>query len=291
VIFERKPPWLKTPVPRAAPLRRMEGLLRERDLHTVCEAALCPNLGTCFAQGTATFLIMGDVCTRACGFCGVDHGMPGPLDPAEPGQVADAAARLRLRHVVVTSVSRDDLPDAGAAHYVATLRAVRSRSPEASVEVLVPDFGGRQESAQLVLGETPEVFNHNVETVARLYPVVRPQADYQRSLGVLRSAADRGTSVVKTGCMVGLGETEAEMRALFHEVAAIGVQVLTIGQYLQPTRANLPVVEYVAPDTFDCYREWGEALGLQVHAAPLVRSSFQARESYVQAGTRAANPW
>ena len=279
----RKPPWLKRPVPRAAPVRRMEGLLREHDLHTVCEAALCPNRGTCFERGTATFLIMGDVCTRACGFCGVGHGVPAGLDPGEPAQVADVAARLGLSHVVVTSVSRDDLPDGGAAHYAATLKGIRSRSPEASVEVLVPDFGGRRESVKLVLTERPEVFNHNVETIARLYPAARPQADYRRSLEVLRTAAGQGTSVVKTGCMVGLGETEAEMKALLEEVSAMGVNVITIGQYLQPTRANLAVAEYVSPETFGRYQGWGEAMGLQVHAAPLVRSSFEARESYLRA--------
>jgi lipoic acid synthetase len=230
------------------------------------------------------------VCTRACGFCGVGHGIPAKLEPAEPAQVADAAVSLGLSHVVVTSVSRDDLPDGGAAHYVATIRAIRDRSPQASVEVLVPDFGGRRESAGLVLAEQPEVFNHNVETIARFYPVARPQADYRRSLELLKTAAIQGTSIVKTGCMVGLGETEAEMKVLLEEVAAAAVKVVTIGQYMQPTRTNLPVAEYVSPETFVRYREWGEALGLQVQAGPLVRSSFGAQESYILASTVAAKP-
>ena len=188
----RKPEWLKKPLPAAGPLRKMETLLRERRLHTVCESALCPNLGECFGQGTATFLIMGDVCTRVCTFCGVGSGRPGALDPQEPENVADAVARLGLHHVVITSVTRDDLPDGGAQHYVATMRAVRARSPEATMEVLVPDFQGRHGHLDLVLAEAPEVFNHNLETVPRLYSAVRPQADYERSLAVLAQATDRG---------------------------------------------------------------------------------------------------
>ena len=279
----RKPEWLKKPFPSAVPLRKMEGLLRERDLHTVCESALCPNLGECFARGTATFLIMGDVCTRDCGFCGVATGTPGELEPSEPERVADAAARLGLGHVVVTSVTRDDLADGGAAHYVATIRAIRTRLCEATVEVLVPDFSGQMESVELVLAEGPEVFNHNVETVSRLYGMVRPQADYGRSVGLLRYAAERATGLVKTGFMVGLGETEDEVQVLLEDVAGAGAAVVTIGQYLRPSKRNLPVAEYVRPEVFERYRERGEALGPQVHAAPFVRSSFQAGESFAQA--------
>lgn len=268
----------------------MEGLLRQRALHTVCESALCPNKGTCFEQGTATFLIMGDVCTRACGFCAVTHGVPGDLDPSEPEKVADAAAVLGLRHVVVTSVTRDDLPDGGAAHFVATIRAIRRRSPGASVEVLVPDFAGCRESARGVLAEAPEVFNHNMETIARLYPVVRPRADYARSVDLLRYAASVRSGVVKTGFMVGLGESEVELRCLLEEVAGAGVRVVTIGQYLRPNRDSLPVTEYIAPAFFDNYRELGEDLGLQVEAGPFVRSSFRARESFLRARKIAAFP-
>ncbi|OFW58138.1 MAG: lipoyl synthase [Actinobacteria bacterium RBG_16_64_13] len=284
----RKPDWLKKRLPESGSLLRMESLLREKGLHTVCESALCPNLGECFERGTATFLIMGDVCTRGCGFCGVAEGLPGILDAEEPGHVADAVALLGLRHVVITSVTRDDLPDGGAGHYVATIRAVRARAPLATVEVLVPDFLGRMEHLDLVLHVAPEVFNHNVETVPRLYPAVRPQAVYERSLAVLSHAAAHGAGLVKTGWMVGLGEREEEMRDLFEDVAAAGVDVVTIGQYLRPSKNHLPVMEYVLPEVFDRYREWGEALGLQVHAAPFVRSSFQAGESLVQALGRSA---
>jgi lipoic acid synthetase len=282
----RKPEWLKKRLPPAEPLRRMEDLLRDRGLHTVCESALCPNLGECFRRGAATFLIMGDVCTRDCAFCGVKTGHPGELDEDEPARVAEAAAKLGLTHVVVTSVTRDDLQDGGASQYVATIRAIRRTVPRATIEVLTPDFLGRVDDLDLVLGEEPEVFNHNVETVPRLYSTVRPQAVYARSLGVLRHAAEYARSIVKTGWMVGLGEHEAEVLALFEDVAAAGVKVVTIGQYLRPSKRHLPVVEYVAPKVFDRYREWGEALGLQVHAAPFVRSSFQAGESFAQARQR-----
>lgn len=282
----RKPEWLKKRLPAAEPLRRMEDLLRGRCLHTVCESALCPNLGDCFQWGTATFLIMGDVCTRDCSFCGVKTGHPGALDKMEAVHVAEAVAKLELKHVVVTSVTRDDLPDGGAAHYVATIRAIRAAVPEATIEVLTPDFLGRVDSLELVLAEEPAVFNHNLETVPRLYSTVRPQAVYGRSLAVLRRAAEYGRSIVKTGWMVGLGEHEAEVCALFEAVVDVGVQVVTIGQYLRPSKGQLPVVEYVAPEVFDRYRERGEALGLQVHAAPFVRSSFQAGESFAQAKRR-----
>jgi lipoic acid synthetase len=278
-----KPEWLKKRLPDSASLRSMQSLLRERSLHTVCESALCPNLGECFALGTATFLILGDVCTRDCGFCGVATGVPGNVDACEPGKVAEAVARLQLSHAVVTSVTRDDLVDGGAAHYAATIRAIRVASPATTVEVLVPDFGGRSRDVEVVLTERPEVFNHNVETVPRLYNEVRPQAEYDRSLHVLGQAAHRASGLTKTGFMVGLGETGSEVRAVLHDVAGAGVTMVTIGQYLCPSKRNLPVMEYVRPQVFDTYREWGEALGLQVHAAPFVRSSFQAGESFAKA--------
>jgi lipoic acid synthetase len=282
----RKPEWLKRPLPQARDLSKMEGLLRARSLHTVCESALCPNLGTCFGHGTATFLIMGDVCTRGCSFCGVTSGAPKDLDPSEPENVADAAESLGLGHVVVTSVTRDDLPDGGAAHYVATIRAVRDRLPQATVEVLVPDFEGRESSMDRVLSEAPEVFNHNLETVPRLYESVRPQADYGRSLGLLRRAASQGRSAVKTGFMVGLGETQAEVAQSLGDAAEAGVSIITIGQYLRPSPRSLPVAEYVRPEVFERYGEVGEALGLLVQAGPFVRSSFQAGETFVAAQER-----
>jgi len=264
----------------------MEALLRERHLHTVCESAFCPNQGECFGRGTATFLIMGDVCTRDCGFCGVVSGRPGPLDQCEPAHVADAVARLGLRHVVITSVTRDDLPDGGAGHYVATIRAVRERVAEATIEVLTPDLRGDVRHLDEVLDEAPEVFNHNLETVPRLYETVRPQAVFERSMSVLRHAAERRNGLVKTGWMVGLGERAEEVSALLEAVAEAGIDVVTIGQYLRPSAKHIAVTEYVHPDVFESYREWGEALGLQVHAAPFVRSSFQAGESLVQARLR-----
>ena len=282
----RKPAWLKKPLPQAVSMRKLESLLKEHSLHSACESALCPNRGECFTRGTAAFLVMGEVCTRDCGFCGIPTGIPSELDPSEPGRVAEAAARLGLGHVVVTSVTRDDVADGGAGHYVATIRAIRARLPRATLEVLVPDFAGRTESVELVLAERPEVFNHNVETVPRLYRTVRPQADYERSLDLLRHAAGRVTSLAKTGLMVGLGERENEVRVVLEDLLAAGVSVVTIGQYLRPSARNLPVAEYVTPGVFKRYREWGEALGLQVHAAPFVRSSFQAGESFAQAVER-----
>lgn len=278
-----KPEWLKKRLPDPAPLRSMETLLRKRGLHTVCESALCPNLGECFARGTATFLIMGDVCTRDCRFCGVTSAIPGPLDPSEPAQVADATARLGLRHVVITSVTRDDLPDGGSGHYVATIKAVRAAVPSATVEVLVPDFAGDSDHIEAVLAERPDVFNHNVETVPRLYPTVRPRAVYRRSLSVLEQAVGTAPEiVVKTGIMVGLGEDPEEVREVIANVRDTGVDVMTIGQYLRPSSRHLPVAEYVHPDRFEEYALWGEKIGLQIHAAPFVRSSFHAGESLEQ---------
>lgn len=286
----RKPDWLKKPLPRAQAVHEVESLLRDRHLHTVCESARCPNKGECFERGTATFLILGGVCTRDCRFCSVEGGRPGPLDADEPAHVADAAALMGLRHVVITSVTRDDLPDGGAAHFVATVRAVRGRVPEATVEVLVPDFGGSEASLDVVIGAAPEVFNHNVETVARLYPTVRPQADLIRSLGVLRYVADRGEGLVKTGFMVGLGETGEEVHALLEAVHGAGVDVVTVGQYLRPTKQHLPVVEYVPPLVFAEYARMGESLGLYVEAAPFVRSSYRAEETLRRGGAGSSGP-
>lgn len=280
----RKPAWLKKSLPDPRRVRSIERLLRDRGLHTVCESALCPNLGNCFERGTATFLIMGDMCTRGCRFCGIAGGQPQALDPEEPEKVADAASKLGLRHVVITSVTRDDLPDGGAPHYVATLRAVRKYLPEATVEVLVPDFQGREESVKLVLREGVDVFNHNMETVARLYAKARAEADYGRSLEVLRMAATEGSTLVKTGWMVGLGETREELAALMRDVVDVGVSMVTIGQYLRPSGEALPVVEYVKPETFEEIRREGESLGLFVHAGPFVRSSYLAGEALAAAG-------
>ncbi len=294
------------------PYRATGALLEDLDLHTVCEEARCPNKGECFSEGTATFLILGDLCTRDCRFCSVQSSAtdgaagPAPLDADEPRRVAEAAARLGLRHVVVTSVTRDDLGDGGAAHFAATVAALRAALPSATVELLVPDLLGDAGALGVVLAACPDVVAHNLETVARLYPLVRPGADYGRSLRLLERAADwaRGRGghltvacgaeaparlregapavardrrpLVKTGLMLGLGETRAEVERVLGDCAATGVDVVTIGQYLRPARDRLPVARYVAPREFDAVAQCGRELGLEVIAAPFVRSSYRA---------------
>lgn len=254
--------------------------LRRAKLHTVCEAARCPNRGECFSRPTATFLILGDRCTRACRFCAVEPGRPGPVDPGEPEAVAAAAQELGLRYVVLTSVTRDDLPDGGAGHFAATIRAVRRRLPAARVEVLTPDFGGDAAAIRVVVEAGPEVFNHNLETVPSLYPRVRPGADYSRSLGLLRRVKELAPDLVtKSGLMLGLGESEREVEAVMQDLSAAGVEILTLGQYLAPSRRHLPVARYLEPEEFAAWGERGRALGFrQVFAGPLVRSSYQAEE-------------
>jgi len=291
----RKPAWLKQKAPAPRRFRATGALLDELELHTVCREARCPNKGECFAAGTATFLILGDVCTRACAFCAVEgEGKTDAatavcaLDEDEPRRVAEASRRLGLRHVVVTSVTRDDLPDGGAAQFVAAIAAVRDAVPEATVEVLIPDLGGDEAALAAVLAARPDVLNHNLETVPRLYPQVRPQARYERSLELLARAAAWARSsrtrragvrpLVKTGLMVGLGETGDEVAAVLAEAAASGVDAVTIGQYLRPHAGCLPVVRYVTPREFAGYERRGEELGLTVVAAPFVRSSYKAGE-------------
>ena len=276
----RLPPWL---VPAGRKRPQLAGLgreLAEMGVHTVCQSARCPNLGECFARGRATFMVLGEVCTRDCRFCAVTHGEPAPPDETEPGRVAEAAGRLGLRHVVVTSVTRDDLPDGGASHFAATVSAVRERLPEATVETLTPDFGGSRGALRTALAAAPDVFNHNVETVPRLYSEVRPQADYERSLRVLAWArAMGGGAPTKSGFMVGLGETEDEVGALLRDLRSAGVEAVTVGQYLQPTRRHLPVAEYVRPAVFQEYERAARAMGFRhVLAGPLVRSSYHAED-------------
>jgi lipoyl synthase len=260
--------------------------MRERSLHTVCEEARCPNRGECFARGTATFLLLGDVCTRACGFCDIANGKPRPVDPVEPERVASAARKMGLRFVVLTSVNRDDLPDGGAGQFAATIKALR-RSPEPpGIEVLTPDFLGDLGALATVVGARPDVFNHNVETVARLYAKVRRGARLTRSLTLLaeakRTAPDLTT---KSGLMVGLGEREEEVLELLERLRESGVDIVTIGQYLRPSRESLPVEEFVHPDVFERYREAGAALGFRhVFAGPFVRSSYRAEEALAAAG-------
>jgi lipoic acid synthetase len=252
--------------------------LRRLHLHTVCESARCPNLHECFHRGTATFLILGDRCTRGCGFCSVARESPLALDPDEPANVARMAARMGLRYVVVTSVTRDDLADGGSAHFAETVRRVRQALPEAGVEVLTPDFGGDLHAVARVADSGPEVFNHNLETVERLYHRVRPRADYLRSLELLGFAKRRRPEAwTKSGLMVGLGETPAEVQAALGDLRRADVDIVTIGQYLQPARRNLPVAEYVPPGQFETYRRYALSLGFPtVFSGPLVRSSYMA---------------
>ena len=274
------PPWLWQRIPPRAEdaVASMENLLDRFGLHTVCQEARCPNLAECFGQGTATLMILGDACSRGCRFCAVQTGKPTTVDPGEPERVAEAAARLGLKHLVVTSVTRDDLPDGGAGHFAATVRAVRRRSPEMVVEVLIPDFAGSKDALETVLVAGPNILNHNLETVSRLYPRVRPGADYRRSLGVLSWAKIRAPRVVtKSGLMLGLGETVAEVFRSFYDLRQARCDLLTLGQYLQPTDCQLPVDRFVPPDEFAGYRARAESLGFRgVAAGPLVRSSHRA---------------
>jgi len=259
-----------------------KGLLRKYNLSTVCEEARCPNRGECFSKPTATFLILGDICTRGCRFCSVSKGNPCAVDPTEPERVAMAAKELSLRYVVITSVTRDDLPDGGATQFAKTIRAIKTLLPETRVEVLTPDFGGKKEAIYTVLKASPDVFNHNVETVPRLYPLVRPQADYKRSLKLLETVAKYSNSIpVKSGLMVGLGESFDEVVQVMKDLRNAGCNILTIGQYLQPTRKNLPVVEYIKPQVFEEYRQRAYEMGFSVVASgPMVRSSMNAEQMY-----------
>jgi len=275
----RKPDWIRVRASSSPRFAEIKQILREHRLHTVCEEASCPNIGECFSKGTATFMIMGDVCTRRCPFCDVGHGRPLPLDPAEPANLAETIAALKLGYVVITSVDRDDLRDGGAGHFVACIRAVRERSPATQIEVLVPDFRGRLDRALAVLGEAPpDVMNHNLETVPRLYKQARPGSDYSNSLTLLREWKERFPAIpTKSGLMVGLGETDDEILAVMRDMRAHDIDMLTLGQYLQPTAGHLPVLRYVHPDTFAMFEREAYAMGFR-HAAvgALVRSSYHA---------------
>lgn len=275
----RLPEWLRKPRTNFESVHQLKSELRRLNLHTVCESARCPNLHECFHRGTATFMILGNLCTRGCGFCSVPKSRhPGALDPDEPENVARMAAAMRLRHVVITSVNRDDLADGGSGHFAATVLALRRALPEARVEVLIPDFQGDLQAVARVLDAGPHIFNHNMETVPRLYRRVRPQADYRQSLDVLQFAKQhRNDALVKSGAMLGLGETMEEVHQLMRDLRAANVDIVTLGQYLQPTRRNLPVAEFVPPAQFDAYRDYGLSLGFRtVFSGPLVRSSYMA---------------
>ena len=279
----RLPNWFRRPLPPGAEGDRVKRLLGRLGLHTVCEGARCPNRSACWHDSAAAFLILGDACTRACRFCAIPHAAhPAPPDPGEPARLAEAAAAMGLRHVVVTSVTRDDLSDGGAAHFAETIRAVRARLPGASVEVLVPDFQNAAAALDLVLAAKPDIFNHNLETVERLQPAIRPQADYRRSLAVLAYAARAGART-KSGLMLGLGDTDGESAAALRDLRAAGVALLTLGQYLAPSPAHHPVARFVPPAEFDRWRDEALALGFAcVAAAPHVRSSYHAEELAVR---------
>ena len=277
--IQRKPAWIRAKVPSGAGVANIKRILRERSLSSVCEEAQCPNLGECFSHGTATFMIMGDICTRRCPFCDVAHGKPQPLDVDEPGQLATAIAEMALKYVVITSVDRDDLRDGGAAHFAACIAAVRAQTPQTTIEVLVPDFRGRMEIAlEQLAAAPPDVFNHNLETVPRLYRKARPGADYQWSLDLLQRFKTAHPGVpTKSGIMLGLGETREETEQVMHDLRAHGCNMLTLGQYLQPSRDHLPVDRFVTPDEFDQLRVIGEKMGFSsVASGPMVRSSYHA---------------
>jgi len=286
----RLAPWLRKPLRTGESFGRVSSVLRDLSLHTVCDEARCPNRHECWTAGTATFMVLGDTCTRACRFCATKTGRPSPPDPGEPARVAEAAVSLGLAHVVITSVTRDDLEDGGAGHFAGCIRAVRARNPKASIEVLTPDFGGAERALAAVLEAAPDVFAHNLECVRRLSAAVRPQADYERSLGVLRRAGDLGPAVRrKSGLMLGLGERDGEVEEALRDLRSAGVELLTLGQYLRPAPDCLAVDRFVPPEEFDAWRDRALAMGF-AHAAasPFTRSSHRAAEAYHAAGGRRA---
>lgn len=279
-IEGRLPPWFKVPLGCGERYRVVRKILQEQNLHTVCSSARCPNAGECWSSGTATFMILGDICTRNCGFCAVNHGQPAVVDANEPERVRRAAESLGLNYVVVTSVTRDDLEDGGASIFARVIREIKDRQPDTRVEVLIPDFSGSIDSLRTVIEAQPDILNHNMETVKALYRVARPQADYRRSLELLQRASSvLGESRVKSGVMVGLGETRSQLMELLRDLRTVGVGRLTVGQYLQPTRTHLPIDRFLHPDEFDDIRRESLELGFStVASGPLVRSSYHAEE-------------
>jgi lipoyl synthase len=277
----RHPDWIRARLPRNAQAREVRAALDAGGLHTVCEEAKCPNRGECWDAGAATFLILGDICTRGCAYCGVVKGQPAPPDLDEPRRMADAAIRLKCRYVVITSVTRDDLPDGGASLFAASVRALRETIPGVRVELLVPDFGGDLTALAVAVDSTPDVFGHNIEVVSRLFPTLRPRGDYERSLMLLRNAAQiRPGLITKSGLMIGLGETRTEITQAMRDLRDAGCRILTVGQYLQPTRASVVPERYVPPAEFDEIRDEALSLGFDAAACgPLVRSSYHAMET------------
>ncbi len=283
---DRKPSWLKVKAPGGPNYLHLKNLMRELDLHTVCEEAHCPNVGECWEHGTATFMILGDVCTRNCAYCAVAHGRPPKFDPAEPGRVAEAARKMNLRHLVITSVDRDDLPDFGAWAFAETIRQVHDAVPGCSVEVLVPDFQGDEEAIRTVLEARPEIYNHNTETVPRLYKKARPGGRYERVLEIFRLSTRLAPDIpTKTGIILGMGETNEEVLQTMRELRTVDVDILTLGQYLRPSDDHIRLDRYVTPEEFRMFREQGMAMGFRhVESAPLVRSSYHAWEQVQAAG-------
>ena len=287
---DRKPRWLKVRAPGGPNYQRLKTLMRGLELNSVCEEARCPNIGECWESGTATFLIMGDICTRNCPYCAIAHGRPEELDEDEPRRVAEAIERLALNHCVITSVDRDDLPDGGARIFAQMIREIRARRPECSIEVLTPDFRGNQDAIRTVIEAGPDIFNHNMETVRRLHRTARPGGRYDRSLDVLRTGRATDDAVlIKTGIMLGLGETDSDIDGLMRDALDAGVQILTIGQYLRPSPDHLPISRYVTPEEFAEWKRVGEMRGfLHVESGPLVRSSYHAREQVLDLRARVA---
>jgi lipoic acid synthetase len=283
---DRKPPWLKVQAPGGSNYLRLKNLMRELDLHTVCEEAHCPNVGECWQHGTATFMILGDVCTRNCAYCAVAHGRPPKFDPAEPERVAEAAAQMSLQHVVLTSVDRDDLPDFGAWAFAETIRQIKDKVPGCSVEVLVPDFQGRESSIRTVLEANPDIYNHNTETVPRLYKKCRPGGRYPRVMDIFTMSKQIAPNIpTKTGIILGMGETIEEVIATMKDLRAVDVDILTLGQYLRPSADHIPIDRYVTPEEFAQLKREGMAMGFRhVEAGPLVRSSYHAWEQVQAAG-------
>ena len=277
---KRRPPWLRVRAPAGEAYRQVREIMRSKALHTVCEEAMCPNLGECWGHGTATFLVLGDICTRTCGFCDIKHGRPRPLDWSEPERVAQAVKDMNLRHAVITSVNRDDRRDGGAPIFAMIIRRIRELVPGCSIEVLIPDFKGSLEALRIVMDARPEILNHNVETVPRLFKTVQPQDNYAWARRILTAAKKMDPEVLtKSGIMVGLGETMDEVKAVMRDLRDWGVDILTIGQYLQPSRKHLPIARYYTPEEFAELKEYGLALGFRwVESGPLVRSSYRAAE-------------
>ena len=274
----RLPPWIRGRIAAGAGYSKIRSLVDDKHLNTVCEEAQCPNLGECWTRGTATFMILGDTCTRSCGFCAVKTGRPTELDLDEPRRVAESIRAMKLRHAVITSVNRDELADGGAAVFADTIRQIRAKAPGCRIEVLIPDFLGSREALDMVFDERPDILNHNIETVPQLYTRVRPQAVYARSLQVLSMAKEAGLKA-KTGLMLGLGESLGHVRDVMRDLVAIKCDILTLGQYLQPTKGHLPITRFVHPDEFRQLKEEGEALGIgHVESGPMVRSSYHAEE-------------